>query len=80
MAVSVDLSRIVLVCGLGYWAHRSGFSAVSALWMMYAGIAVNYAVTWLLGLAVTSEEDSSPTSGGDPLAVVPAPAEPSLDF
>jgi O-antigen/teichoic acid export membrane protein len=80
LAVSVDVSRIVLVCGLGYWAHRSGWSAVGALWMMYAGISVNYVVTWFLGLAVTSEEDSSPTSDGDPIAVVPGPTESPLDF
>jgi len=80
MAVSVDISRIILVCGLGYFAYRSGWSAVSALWMMYAGTTINYVVTWFLGLAVTSEDDSSPTSGGDPTAVVPGPAESSLDF
>jgi O-antigen/teichoic acid export membrane protein len=80
MAVTMDISRIVLVCGLGYWAHRSGWSAVSALWMMYAGITINYVLTWFLGLAVTSEEDSSPTSDGGPSALVPGPTESSLDF
>jgi O-antigen/teichoic acid export membrane protein len=80
MAVSVDISRIVLVCGLGYLAHRSGWSAVSALWMMYAGITFNYALTWFLGLVVTSEKHPSQTSVGDPSAVFPGPAEPPLDF
>jgi len=80
MAVSVDLSRIVLVCGLGYWAHRSGWSAVSALWMMYSGITINYVLSWFLGLAVASEENPSPTSDGGPPAIVPGPAESSLDL
>jgi len=80
MAVSVDILRIVLVCGLGYWAYRSGWSAVGAVRVMYAGIAINYVLTWFLGLAVTSEEDSSATSDGDPSAAVPGPTEPSLGF
>lgn len=79
-AVSMDVSRIILVCGLGYWAHRNGWSAVSALWMMYAGTSVNYVLTWFLGLAVVSDEDSSLTPEGDQPAVVLEPTESSRDF
>ena len=64
IAVTVDITRIILVCGLGYWAHRNGWSGVNTLWMMYAGITANYVLTWFIGLVVTSERDSILASGG----------------
>jgi O-antigen/teichoic acid export membrane protein len=70
IAVVVDISRIVLVGTLGYWAHSSGWSAVGTLWMMYAGIALNYALAWVLGLLAVSEKGSNRASSAK-LSTVP---------
>jgi O-antigen/teichoic acid export membrane protein len=56
IAVTADVSRIALVCGLGLVSHLSGWSALSTVWMMYGGIAANYVMTWVVGLAVTSQK------------------------
>jgi O-antigen/teichoic acid export membrane protein len=68
--VSVDITRLVLVCGLGYWAYRSGWSAVSTVWMMYAGTTLNYVLTWFLGLVVTSEKNPSSAPAASPSAII----------
>jgi O-antigen/teichoic acid export membrane protein len=71
--VTVDITRLVLVCGLGFWAHRSGWSAVSTVWMMYAGTTVNYVLTWFLGLVVVSEENPPPAPNASPPAAITEP-------
>jgi O-antigen/teichoic acid export membrane protein len=58
---ALDISRVVLVFGLGYWAYRSGWGAIGATWAMYAGQVANYALTWILGLTIVSGKDRSPT-------------------
>jgi O-antigen/teichoic acid export membrane protein len=70
VAVTVDVSRIALVCGLGYVSHRIGWSAVSTVWMMYGGIAANYVLTWVIGLAVTSQEGPASTPLADSSATI----------
>jgi O-antigen/teichoic acid export membrane protein len=54
-SVLVDLSRILLVSGFGFIAYTSGLGAVSTIWLLYLGQAINYAVTWLVGLRIASE-------------------------
>lgn len=60
----VDISRVLLVFGLGYYAHSNGWSAVNTIWMMYTGQTVNYAVTWVVALVIASEE-SRPIVGSN---------------
>lgn len=60
-SIIVDVSRLILVCGLGYFAYRNGWTAVSTVWMMYAGQSVNYVLTWMVGLVIASDRRRSPT-------------------
>ena len=50
------VSRIALILGFGWLAYANGMGAVATIWAMYAGQAVNYAATWIIGLRVVSLE------------------------
>jgi O-antigen/teichoic acid export membrane protein len=53
-SIVLDLSRVALICGLGYYAYHSGWTAIGTTWAMYAGMMANYAMMWVFGLVVVS--------------------------
>ncbi|MDQ1536873.1 MAG: hypothetical protein QOE58_1266 [Actinomycetota bacterium] len=63
-SVLVDISRVVLVLGLGYFGYSSGWTAVETTWAMYGGQLANYALTWAIGLVIVSERQSLPAASG----------------
>ncbi|MCL3817584.1 lipopolysaccharide biosynthesis protein [Aeromicrobium wangtongii] len=61
--VLLDVSRIALVGGAGVAAYVAGFSAVETLWVMSVAQAVTYAMTWIIGLRVSSDLPSRRSPG-----------------
>jgi O-antigen/teichoic acid export membrane protein len=69
--LALDISRVALVGGLGYLAHRGGWSAVNTTWAMYAGQLANHALTWVAALAIVSGTGAASTiSQTDDSAVI----------
>ncbi len=54
--LAVDVSRILSIGGAAIVAIRLGADALAVVWAMYAAQAVNYALTWLVGLQIAGGE------------------------
>jgi len=59
--IVLDVSRIVFVAGSGYLSVAGGASALTTVWLMFAGQAANYCLTWVVGLWLTRSEDRALT-------------------
>lgn len=63
LSIFVDASRVVLILAGAVGALSLSSGPVALCWGMYAGQALNYAITWLLGLRLATHSlDGSATS------------------
>lgn len=78
--IVVDLSRVLLVAGLGAIAYFIGLSAVHTVWAMTIGQVVNYALTWAMGLVIVrGRHPSKWRRRPGPNTTLPEPGRTSLD-